>query len=129
MGFLANIGRFLMGMVVSYFPDRYRRKLGFLDIGDMRTPALISGILQFVGLLILIILRYPAFVNSMMAGQSMEKAQLGAMEKGGETAVMGFGLVLLAAYLVHPVTLVLEYFCLEGFVRSEERRVGKECRL
>ncbi|MGH9669128.1 MAG: hypothetical protein ACRD3A_03345 [Terriglobales bacterium] len=105
-------------MVVSYLPDRYRRKLGFLDIGDMRTPALISGMLQILACFVLIVLLYPAFVNRVMAGQSMEKAQLGAMEKGGETAVMGFGLVLLAAYLVHPVTLLLEYFLLEGFVRA-----------
>ena len=118
MRFLANIGRFLMGLVVSYLPARYRRKLGFLDIGDMRTPALISGILQFLVCLGLIILRYPAFVKGTMAAQNMEKAQLGAMEKGGESAVMGFGLVLLGAYLVHPITLVLDYFCLEGVVRA-----------
>ena len=93
-------------------------KLNLLDVGDLRTPALISGILQFVGLVVLIILRYPAFVKSTMATEGMERAQLGAMAKGGETAVMGFGVLLLAAYLVHPITLLLEYFCLEGFVRA-----------
>jgi hypothetical protein len=117
MNFLGNLGRFLLGMVVSYFPARFRRKLGFLEIGDLRTPALISGLIQFVGLLILIILRYPAYVKSHMAVTGMERAQLGAMEKGGEAAVMGFGVFLLMAYLAHPLTLLLGYFCVEGFVR------------
>lgn len=118
MGFVGSVGRFPLAMALTYLPASWRHKLNLLDVGDLRTPALISGILQFVGLVVFIILRYPAFVNSTMATGGMEKAQLGAMEKGGETAVMGFGLVLLAAYLVHPITLLLDYFCLEGFVRA-----------
>lgn len=118
MGFVGSVGRFPLAMALTYLPTSWRRKLNLLDVGDLRTPALISGILQFVGLVVLIILRYPAFVKSTMATGGMEKAQLGAMEKGGETAVMGFGLVLLVAYLVHPITLLLDYFCLEGFVRA-----------
>jgi hypothetical protein len=118
MGFVGSVGRFPLAMALTYLPASWRRKLNLLDVGDLRTPALISGTLQFVGLVVLLVLRYPAFVKSTMATGGMEKAQLGAMEKGGETAVMGFGLVLLAAYLVHPITLLLDYFCLEGFVRA-----------
>src|SRR3972149_2602451 len=114
MSFVGSIGRFPLAMALTYLPAPWRRKLNLLDMGDLRTAALVSGILQVAGCAALIALRYPVFVKSMMAGQSMERAQLGAMEKGGETAVMGFGLVLLAAYLVSPLTLVLDYFCLEG---------------
>lgn len=118
MSFAAGVGRFPLAMALSYLPAPWRRKLGLVDAGDLRTPALISGILQIAGCAALIVLRYPAFVKSTMAAEGMERAQLGAMEKGGETAVMGFGLVLLAAYLVHPITLLLDYFCLEGLVRA-----------
>jgi hypothetical protein len=118
MSFVAGLGRLPLGMALSYLPASWRKKLNLLDAGDLRTPALVSGILQIAAFAALIVLRYPAFAKSTMAGQSMEHAQLGAMEKGGETAVMGFGLILLAAYLVHPVTLLLDYFCLEGLVRA-----------
>jgi hypothetical protein len=118
MGFVAGLGRFPLALALSYLPAPWRKKLNLLDVGDLRTPALISGILQFAGLAVLIILRYPAFVKSTMATGGMERAQLGAMGKGGETAVMGFGMVLLAAYLVSPVTILLEYFLAEGFVRA-----------
>ena len=118
MSFAASAARFPLAMALTCLPESWRRKLNLLDMGDLRTAALISGILQIAGCAALIALRYPAFVSNMMAGQSMERAQLGAMEKGGETAVMGFGLVLLAAYLVSPVTILLEYFLAEGLVRA-----------
>jgi hypothetical protein len=118
MSFVAGFGRFPLAMALTFLPAAWRKKLNLLDTGDLRTPALVSGILQVATCAALIALRYPAFVKSTLAGQNMEKAQLGAMEQGGETAVMGFGLVLLVAYLVHPITLVLDYFCLEGAVRA-----------
>lgn len=118
MSFAGSIGRFPLAMALTYLPVSWRRKLNLLDAGDLRTPALVSGILQVAVSAALIALRYPVFVKNVMGTQGMERAQLGAMEKGGETAVMGFGLVLLAAYLVSPITLVLDYFCLEGFVRA-----------
>jgi hypothetical protein len=118
MSFAAGLGRFPLAMALTYLPQSWRKKLNLLDAGDLRTAALTSGILQVAAFAALIALRYPAFVKSTLVTGGMERAQLGAMEKGGETAVMGFGLVLLAAYLVHPLTLVLDYFCLEGFVRA-----------
>ncbi len=118
MSFAGGIGRFPVAMALSYLPDSWRRRLNLLDDGDLRAPALVSGILQVAFAAALIVLRYPAFVKNSLAVQNMERAQLGAMEKGGETAVMGFGLVLLTDYLVSPITLVLDYFCLEGVVRA-----------
>jgi hypothetical protein len=118
MGFAASLGRFPLAMALTYLPASWRRKLNLLDLGDLRTPALISGILQIALFAALIALRYPAFVKSAMSSDAMERAQLAAMGKGGETAVMGFGVILLAAYLVSPVTILLEYFLAEGFVRA-----------
>ena len=118
MSFAASFGRFPLAMALTYLPGSWRRKLNLLDAGDLRTPALISGILQFAVFATLIALRYPAFVKSTMSSDAMERAQLAAMGKGGETAVMGFGVILLAAYLVSPVTILLEYFLAEGFVRA-----------
>ena len=118
MSFVGSLSRFPLAMALSYLPASWRRKLVWVDASDLRTPALISGILQIAASAALIALRYPAFVRNAMGAKGMEQAQLGAMEKGGETAVMGFGLVLLAAYLVSPLTILLEYFVAEGVVRA-----------
>jgi hypothetical protein len=118
MSFAGSFGRFPLAMALTYLPAPWRKKLNLLDTGDLRIAALVSGILQIAGFAALIAIRYPAFVKSTLATGGMERAQLGAMEKGGETAVMGFGLVLLAAYLVSPLTILLEYFLAEGFVRA-----------
>jgi hypothetical protein len=118
MSFAGSVGKFPLAMALTYLPESWRRKLNLLDAGDLRTPALISGILQIAGFAALIAIRYPAFVKSSMASDAMERAQLAAMGKGGETAVMGFGMVLLAAYLVSPLTILFEYFLAEGFVRA-----------
>jgi hypothetical protein len=42
---------------------------------------------------------------------------LKAAELGGETAVMGSGTFVLAAYMIQPVTILLVYLILEGLVR------------
>lgn len=118
MSLVAGAARFPLAMALTYLPDSWRRKLNLLDLGDLRTAALISGILQVAFCAAVIVLRYRAFVQSVMATEGMERAQLGAAAKGGETAVMGFGIVLLAAYLVSPLTIVLEYFLAEGVVRA-----------
>ncbi len=118
MSFVGSIGRFPLAMALTYLPAPWRRKLNLLDLGDLRTAALVSGILQVAVCAAVIVLRYSAFVKSTLAAEGMERAQLGAAEKGGETAVMGFGLVLLAAYLVSPLTIVLEYFLAEGVIRA-----------
>lgn len=118
MSFASRFATFPLAMALSYLPQSWRRKLNLLDMGDLRTAALVSGILQVAGCAAVIVLRYSAFVKSAMAAEGMEQAQLGAVEKGGETAVMGFGLVLLAAYLVSPLTILLEYFLAEGLIRA-----------
>jgi hypothetical protein len=118
MSLAAGVGRFPLAMALTFLPASWRRKLGLVGAGDLRTPALVSGILQVAACAALIALRYPVSVRHALAGEGMTQAQLAAAEKGGETAVMGFGLVLLVAYLVHPLTLVLDYFCLEGSVRA-----------
>ena len=118
MSFAAGLARLPLAMALSYLPEAWRKKLNLLDAGDLRTPAMISGILQVAASVGAIVLLYPAYVKSSMSSDAMERAQLAAMGKGGETAVMGFGIILLAAYLVSPVTILLEYFLAEGFVRA-----------
>jgi len=118
VSFASRFATFPLAMALSYLPQSWRRKLNLLDMGDLRTAALVSGLLQVAACAAVIVLRYSAFVKSTMAAEGMERAQLGAMEKGGESAVMGFGLVLLAAYLVSPLTILLEYFLAEGLIRA-----------
>ena len=72
MSFGAGVGRLPLAMALTLLPAVWRRKLGLVEAGDLRAPALVSGILQVAACAALIALRYPAFVRSTMAGQSME---------------------------------------------------------
>lgn len=43
---------------------------------------------------------------------------LKAMEVGGDTALAGSGILVLAEYMIRPLTLALAYFAAEGSVRA-----------
>ncbi len=83
---------------------------------DLRRSAVVCGILQMFACLGLLFARYPAFVASQYA-QVDARYFDGAMRVGGESAVRAFGLILLAAYIFLPSTLLVIYFAVEGLVR------------
>lgn len=71
--------------------------------------------MQFVACVGLLIYRYLHFgVDQVFGGTQVA---LKAAEQGGETAIMGSGVFILAAYLLQPGTIFLMYLALEGAVR------------
>ena len=115
----------LAGLPVSLLPEAWRRRW-FSDVPvEVRTGAILTGAAQLLGCLAILGYRYPAFVRSQMSG-GVGTAAMSSMEKGGETAVMGLGPLLLVAYLIQPLSLVLGYFMVEGVVRVTAAVVSGE---
>jgi hypothetical protein len=100
----------LAQLAASLLPKRYRG-----TIAVTASAATISGLAQFVICLGLFISRYLHFANGQIFG-GIEVARR-AGEVGGETAIMGSGLFVLAAYMLQPLTILLVYLTLEGAVR------------
>lgn len=106
--------RFLVSVAASLLPERYRSRSewGFASAG----AAITCGALEFFLCIGYLIYRYIVFANARLSGVSTT-ATMKAAETGGETAVMGMGLFVLAEYLIQPLTLLLIYFLIEGLVR------------
>lgn len=108
--------QFLGGFVVVLLPERFRREWLPQWQGNLRASAVVSGIAQMLAALGLLIVRYPRFVNEQVA-QIDVRVINGMAEKGGDTAVRGIGIILLAAYVLLPLSVLLIYFAFEGVVR------------
>lgn len=108
--------QFLLGFVVVLLPERVRRKWLPQWHGNLRSNATISGVLQALGALGVLIARYPRFVQEQVA-QIDARVIAGMAEKGGDTAVRGIGIILLFAYILLPLSILLLYFAFEGAVR------------
>jgi len=107
---------FFAGLLLSLLPARFlSRGLREWHV-DLRKSAVASGILQLLFCLALLIFRYPRFVDSQMS-QIDSRVFLAASAVGGDTTVRGFGLILLFAYVLTPLSLVLIYFAIEGLTR------------
>ncbi len=108
--------QFLLGLVVALLPERFRREWLPQWHGNLRTSAAGSGVAQTLTALGVLLARYPKFVNDQVA-QIDVRVINGMAEKGGETAVRGIGIILLAAYVLLPLSILLIYFAFEGVVR------------
>lgn len=115
--------RLLLDIVLSLLPEAWRG--GHRADVELPRGAIISGVVGLLACLALLGYRYPAFVRSQFTA-GVTEAALGSMEKGGETAVMGLGPLLLLAYLTQPLSLLLVYFMAESLVRVLAALVGKE---
>jgi hypothetical protein len=115
----------LAGLLLCFLPEAWRRRW-FREVpAELRTGAILTGIAQLLGCLAMLGYHYPAFVRSQMTG-GVSTAAIASMDKGGETAVMGLGPLLLVAYLIQPFSLVLGYFMVEGVVRVTAAVVSSE---
>ena len=110
------MGNLFLGLILSILPSRIRNERFRGWSGDLRTSAAFSGTTQLLVSLGLLVLRYPLFVESQMR-QIDQRVFIGAAEQAGESAVRGFGLILLFAYLLTPLAIVLMYFAIEGAIR------------
>ena len=108
---------FLLGLVVVLLPERFRQQWLPQWRGSLRASAVVSGIVQMLMTIGLLIFRCPRFVSSQMTQVYSERLVSGAAHRGGETAVAGMGIIFLLAYILLPVTMLLIYFAFEGAVR------------
>lgn len=107
----------LLGLGVVLLPMRFRQRWFPHGQGNLRASAAISGAMQMIFALALLIFRYPRFASHQVTQLYSFGVALAAAEKGGETAVRGMGIVFLLAYILLPVSLLLIYFAFEGAVR------------
>jgi hypothetical protein len=110
--------RFLVQVVVSYLPRPWRRGPFRIADEELRAATIVSAALQALVFLVILVFGYFRFMHSVMAAEGMEQASLGAMEKGGEAAMSGLGVLFTISFLLTPLALLCEYFIIEGFVRG-----------
>ena len=101
---------FLLQVFTSFLLKRHRGR-----VEASVSSVVVSGLTQFLICLGLFIYRFLHYADGQVFGGS--RAALKAAELGGETAVMGSGTFVLAAYMIQPVTILLVYLILEGLVR------------
>ncbi len=116
---------FFVGLIASLLPPAMRPKIIRDNAEDLRAPAILSGIVQLLICLVLLIVRYPRFVHAQQDAMSTT-GQLRAVEIGGETALAGLGVIFLIAYVLSPLSIVLEYFAFEGVVRGVAALINGE---
>ena len=107
---------FMAGLFLTLLPQRYRSLWLPEWQGSLRRSAVVSGTVQILLCLAALLLRYPRFVDSQLNAIPAE-VFMKAAERGGDTSVRGFGIILLFAYVLTPLSLLLIYFVFEGTVR------------
>jgi len=104
-----------VAMLLSFLPERYRKTFTPYEIPP--AGAIWSGILEVLLCLGLLIRGYFAYMNERMASIPA-LALTKAGERGGESAIMGLGSILMLEYMIQLTTLMLVFLMLEGFVRA-----------
>jgi hypothetical protein len=110
------MANFFIGLFLALLPTGYRKRSLANWHGDLRTSAMFSGSAQMLLALGTLMVRYPRFAEKQIA-QIDPRVFLSAAERGGETAVSGFGAIMLIAYILTPLSILLVYFAFEGGVR------------
>lgn len=109
---------FLIGIALSLLPERYRSWWEPTSTVDFRRATMLSGLLQIVGCLFLLIHRYLAFFVQRvqeLGGTVMDSGK--DIVLADKTFQFGMGTIVTLEYLIQPLTLLLIYFGLEGLVR------------
>lgn len=109
---------FLLGMLLSLMPARYRSRMESHCPGDAARGAFWSGLLQCVLCLGIFCFRYLWFLQYRVGVFADQLVRHAADEAMGATSVQfGAGTVTLGEYLIQPLTIALGYFAMEGAVR------------
>jgi hypothetical protein len=108
--------QFLLGLLLALLPERFRRQWLPQWHGNLRSSAIVSGVVQSLTAVIVLIARYPRFVADQVAQLDVRIIN-GMAERGGDTAVRGIGIIFLFAYILLPLSMLLIYLAFEGVVR------------
>jgi hypothetical protein len=105
----------LAAALLSLLPKKYR---SFFTPYEIPTSgAALSGMLEVSAGLVLLISGYDIYAKAQLA-LLPASALTRAVEKGGESAVMGIGSIFLLAYLLRPLTVALLFLTIEGGFRT-----------
>ncbi len=109
-----NAVQFVISIFVALLPERYRRRYAWRFVSS--GGAIASGAVELTVALIIVLYRYVLFANNRVFGGKPD-VLIAAAEKGGDAAIMGSGLFILAEYMLQPLTVLLAYFVIEGLAR------------
>jgi hypothetical protein len=108
----------LASVFLSLLPARYRKAVArWAGISVGNEGAFISGVTECCLCVFMLIFYYFIFTNQIMAPLPLREF-LRAAEDKGETAIHGFGLIIIFLFITSPITLLLFYFIIEGGVRA-----------
>jgi hypothetical protein len=109
---------FVAGLVLSLLPERYRRRWQLDYNVNVQRATILSGVLQLLGCLVVVIVRYVLFVD-----ERVKDLGEAAITAGREELLVlrpvqfGMGAIALLEFVFQPLTLLLFYFAFEGGVR------------
>ena len=109
--------------LLAFFPKKYREPFSRYAVPP--AGALVGGAAETIAALLLLMQRYFVFANQRLAAIQVS-VMTGAAAKGGESAVMGLGPILMLEYLLQITTLVLIFIALEGVIRSTAAVINAE---
>lgn len=100
--------------LLAFLPKKYREAL--VPYAVPASGAISSGLVEALASLGLLIRRYQTFASESLAALPVSVLTKAA-EKGGESAVMGFGSILMLQYVFQFATVSLTFFMIEGAIR------------
>lgn len=102
---------FLRAILLSFCPERVRRSSRLLDESQFLRIAVVTGVLQAI---VAFLLLWQGFFRYLAA----QTQQWGHHLAGTHNAVQAIGFyIIIVQYLLHPISIILAYLVLEGFVR------------
>lgn len=110
---------FLISIFLSFLPRRYRLRVPVYGGMDLRNGALVSGVIEGLGCLLIFIVRYLGFIQAKVGAMGEKAIATGNEGVLAAPAVQyGMGYVSMVEYFLQPLTWVLLYFAVEGTVRA-----------
>jgi hypothetical protein len=113
----------VVSILLALLPETYRERFGVHAVPSQ--GGLVGGLLEALSALFLLIHGYHSYTTQRLAAIDVT-IMTKAAEKGGESAVMGLGSLLLLEYALHPLTLLLVFLVVEGIVRIWTAAVSGE---
>jgi hypothetical protein len=126
---MTSLIRFLAATFAALLPRDFRTRWAWGFEWNLVRPAIVSGLAEAVVSLTVVILRYFAFFQWRMATIADAAIKRGAGDEalGTGAAQFGAGYTVMIEYALHPLTLLLIYFTIEGAFRLLAAALADEC--
>jgi len=107
---------FTMQVLATLYPEEVRRKWRPENTAESTAAALVSGAIEFLAMIALLIVRYYSFMTYRPGGLTAALTAKGGAP-GNMHSVFGADISVYMTFLLQPITILLIYFTLEGAVR------------